>query len=61
MSCYWFNRQKLLEKAKGRYHNRGGKENASEYYISNKDVIKEKPNSKVQKLVRRKKRSKKRI
>ena len=25
MSRYWFNRQELLEKAKDRYHNGGGK------------------------------------
>ena len=25
MSCYWFNRKALLQKAKDRYHNGGGK------------------------------------
>ena len=26
MSCYWFNREELLKKAKTKYHNKGGKE-----------------------------------
>ena len=29
MSYYWFNAQELLEKAKDRYHNCGGKEKAA--------------------------------
>ena len=29
-SCYFFNRQELLQKAKDRYHNGGGKEKAAE-------------------------------
>ena len=41
MSYYWFNRQELLQKAKDRY-DCSGKEKAAEYYIANKDVIKEK-------------------
>ena len=36
MSYYWFNRQELLQKAKDRYHNCGGKENAAEYYLKNR-------------------------
>ena len=31
MSYYWFNREELLKKAKIKYHNKGGKEKASEY------------------------------
>ena len=50
MGYYWFNGQELLEKGKGRHHNRGGKEKASKYYIANKDVIKEKANSKYKNL-----------
>ena len=38
MSYYWFNRQELLQKAKDKYHNCGGKEKVNEYYIENKDV-----------------------
>ena len=33
MSCYQFNRQELLQKAKDRYHDFGGKEKAAKYYI----------------------------
>ena len=46
MIYYWFNRQELLQKAKNRYYNCGGKEEAAEYYISNKDILKENANNK---------------
>ena len=35
MSYYWFNREELLEKAKTKYHNKGGKEKAAKYYKDN--------------------------
>ena len=38
MSCYWFNRQEILQIAKERYSN----EKAAEYYAQNKEAIKEK-------------------
>ena len=38
MSYYWFNRQEILQKAKERY----SKEKAAEYYLENKEAIKEK-------------------
>ena len=38
MSYYQFNRQQILQKAKERY----SKENAADYYLKNKDAIKEK-------------------
>ena len=38
MSYYRFNRQEILEKAKKRY----SKQNAAEYYLRNKEVIKNK-------------------
>ena len=38
MSCYWFNRQEILQKAEERY----SKEKATEYYLQKKEVIKEK-------------------
>ena len=38
MSYYWFNRQEILRKAKERYC----KEKAAEYYLKNKEAIKEK-------------------
>ena len=40
MSYYFFNRQELLQKAKDKYHNCGGKEKAAKYYIANKEVLK---------------------
>ena len=38
MSYYWFNAQELLEKAKDRYHNCGGKEKAA-ILQQKKDVL----------------------
>ena len=38
MSYYWFNRQEILQKAKERY----SKEIAAEYFLKNKEAIKEK-------------------
>ena len=38
MSYYWFNRQEIWQKAKQRY----SKEKAAEYYLRNKEAIKEK-------------------
>ena len=38
MSYYWFNRKEILQKAKERY----SKEKAAEYYLENKEAIKEK-------------------
>ena len=46
MSYYRFNRKELLQKAKDRYHNCGGKERAADYYIDNKDALKESANNK---------------
>ena len=38
MSYYWLNKQRFLQKAKERY----SKEKAAEYYLQNKEAIKEK-------------------
>ena len=38
MNYCWFNRQEILQKAKGKY----SKEKAAEYYAQNKEAIKEK-------------------
>ena len=46
MSYYLFNRQEILEKAKGRY----SKEKAAEYYLQNKEVIKEKARNRYKNL-----------
>ena len=32
MNYYWFNRDELLKKARTKYHNKGSKEKAAEYY-----------------------------
>ena len=37
MSCYWFNKEEILQKAKEKYL----KEKAAEYYTHNKEAIKE--------------------
>ena len=39
MSYYWFNRQEILQKAKKKTFSR---ERATEYYLQNKETIKEK-------------------
>ena len=38
MSYYWFNRKVILQKAKERY----SKEKSADYYLQNKEAIKEK-------------------
>ena len=40
----------MSEKSKNRYHNMGGKENAREYYLQNKEIIKEKAKIRYQNL-----------
>ena len=50
MSYDWFHRQEILEKAKNKYHNGGGKKEAAAYYIGNKDVLKEKARNKYSNL-----------
>ena len=50
MNYYWFNRDELFKKARTKYHNKGGKEKAAEYYQKNKEVIKEKARSKFKNL-----------
>ena len=42
MIYYWFNRKELLKKAKYRYHNGTGKEEAAKYCLKNRWVLKEK-------------------
>ena len=49
MSYHWYNRQELLQKEKENY-NCGGKEKSAEYYLANKDAIKEKANNKYKNL-----------
>ena len=59
MSLYRFNRQELLQKVKDRYHNGGGKKESTEYYIANKDVLKEKAKKKYKNLSQEEKEAKK--
>ena len=46
MSYYWFNRREILEKAKKRY----SKDKAAEYYLQNKEAIKEKARNRCKNL-----------
>ena len=39
MSYYWVNREKLLKNAWYKYHNKGAKQKAAEYYKRNADLI----------------------
>ena len=52
MSYYCLNRKEILQKAKERY----SKENVAEYYLQNKETIKEKSRDQKKKLVKRRKR-----
>ena len=58
MSYYWFNRQELLQKAKGKYHICGGKEKVAKYYLKNSGVLKGKINNKYESLSKEGKESK---
>ena len=46
MSYYWFNKEELLKKTKGKYNNKGGKEKSAKYYQGNKETIKKKAGDK---------------
>ena len=46
MSYYWFIRQEILQKAKEKY----SKEKAAEYYLQNKDAMKEKSKNRYKNL-----------
>ena len=35
MSCYWFNRERLLKDAWNKYQNKVGKEKTAKYYAAN--------------------------
>ena len=59
MSYYYFNRKNLLQKAKDKYHNFGGKEKAAKYYIRNKEVLKENAKNKYRNLSEEEKKTKK--
>ena len=50
MNYYWFNRDELFKNARTKYHNKGGKEKADEYYPKNKEATKEKTRDKYKNL-----------
>ena len=58
MSYYQFNREEILQKAKEKYDNGGGKEKAAEYYQTNKDVLKEKAKNRYRNLSEKEKEAK---
>ena len=51
MNYYQFNRQEILQKAKERY----SKEKAAEYYLQNKEVIKEQSKNRYKNLLKEEK------
>ena len=51
MSYYWFNRQEISQKAK----ERDSKEKATEYYLKNKEAIKENARNRYKNLPREEK------
>ena len=59
MSYYWFNREEVLQKAKEKYGNCGGKEKPAGYYRANKDVLKEKAKNEYKNMSEKEKEAKK--
>ena len=54
MSYYWFNKKEVLQKAKEKYDNGGGKAKAAEYYQANKNFLKEKAKNRYKNVRKRK-------
>ena len=48
MNHYWFDRKEILQKAKENY----SKEKAADYYLQNKEAIKEKSNNRYKNLAK---------
>ena len=61
MSYYWLNKKEILQKAKEKYANCGGKDKAAEYYQVNKDVLKEKARNKYKNMSEKEKEAEKRV
>ena len=59
ISHSFFNRQELLQKAKGRYHTFGTQEKFAKYYVANKEVLKENGKNKYTNLSKEEKEGKK--
>ena len=60
MSYYWFNKEKLLKNTRNKYHSKGGKQKAAEYYKKNADVIKFEAKNKYKSMSEKEKKNKKR-
>ena len=54
MSYYHLNSNRLLEKAKDRYHSGGGKEKAAKYYLNNREILKESAKNKNRSYLKKK-------
>ena len=50
MNYYWFNTKELLRKAKGRYHNGGGKKKLLNIILKTGGALKENENNKYRSL-----------
>ena len=61
MSYYWFNIEKLLKKMHDKYHDKGGKERAAQYYSKNADLIRLEARSKYRSLPEKKRIKKRNI
>ena len=61
MSYYWFNKEKLLKNAWNKYHNKGGKQKAADYYKKNADLMKFEARNKYKNLSEKEKNKKKKI
>ena len=60
MSYYWFKREKLLNNAWDKYHSKGGKKKAANYYAANQEVLREDARNKYRKLSEKEKNIKRR-
>ena len=58
MSYYWFNREKLLENALDKYHNKSRKQKAAKYYAANQEVLREDARDKYRNLSEKEKNKK---
>ena len=60
MSYYWFKRENLLNNAWDKYHSKGGKQKAANYYAANQEVLREDARNKYRKLSEKEKNIKRR-
>ena len=55
---YWYNKQELLQKAKEKYDNCGGKQKHAKYYLQIKDTMEQKVTNKYKNLSEEQKQAK---